>query len=760
MYADCQNDAFHRDSFELESSWSDTLSPLNEQTSTMTGEFAFLSEELDASFAMPNAETTAFPFSCTMTATPAPSVNQPFTTSDKRQSELAANSNTKLGGPDGDPSADSEISDEELDSILARQIPFDQHLDLVMTLSTLIDTAFPASEQRQDTHYNRERPASQSRAATPISASFPDLGKQADFLLLLSNFAQILHNFEICFRFLRLFVKRRRASNQTVDDILACLDRILPSVHMGMVSLSTTTKLRTMIILDFVKTLLAELCNKMQLCVSRFSALQAALYVCNTVVNYAIFCYKFRKAQALYGCQPLRRAPTKDPILGLDHFVRLAKAAGSRRYLETLQQWFREVGSTFGANWMGDFVIFTNEPQNVQALLVTKFADFELGQRRRDNSRQLLGVGIFNADGADWEHSRALVRPNFTRKQVADLAMLEKHVKILLAGLPGKGERVEMQEWFFRFTLDAGTDMLFDQSSNVLLPNAIETARRFAWAFDKGIDGISQKLQMGAFAWLVYDSKYSEACKYVQDYADRIVEAAIERRRTRNSHSEDKQEVEKETEERYTFLNALIDEGTSPREIRNHLLNTLLAARDTTACLMSGAMFELARNPSCQDKLRAEIGRLNGGLPVLEDIKDMRYLNMFLKEVLRLYPPIPLNSRFAKNDSVLPRGGGKDGMGPIFIPKGQLVVYQVYSMHRREDIWGPDAHLFRPERWEIMRPRFEYLPFNAGPRICIGQQFALTETSYVLIRLLQSFSEIKAANPGEVWTENLTITCS
>ncbi|RMD44523.1 hypothetical protein DV735_g510, partial [Chaetothyriales sp. CBS 134920] len=667
-----------------------------------------------------------------MTETPpAPIVHQPVTASGQRQLEPAANSTfdpspdpesakhrhtstlfqlatrlakhrssmstlTRMMERRKNDSGDDIISEEELDSILARQIPFDQLFDLMISLSSLIDDAFPASE-RQDTHYRI----------------------QADFLLLLSNLAQILRNFHSCFHFLALFVTRKKASNQSVDHVLACLDHIFPSVHMGMVSLRTTTRLRTMIVLDFVKTLVAELCNKMQLCASRL-----------------------------------------DPFLGLDLFMRLGKAAVSRRYLETLQQWFQDQGSTFGANMMGELMIFTNEPQNIQAMLVTKFPDFVLGQRRRDNSVPLLGVGIFNADGAAWEHGRALVRPNFTRKQVADLAMFEKHVQVMLAGLPGKGEHVEMQEWFFRFTLDVGTDVLFDKSSEILRPDGIDTARRFAWAFDKGIDGVSQKLRMGKFAWLFYDSKYTDACKYVQDYVDTIVEEAIQRRQTQNWHSKDKSEMAKDTEERYTFLNALIDEGTSPKEIRNQLLNTLIAARDTSACLMSAAMFELARNGSCQDKLRSEIGRLNGSLPVLEDMKEMRYLNTFLKEVLRLYPPIPLNSRFAQNDTVLPRGGGKDGRAPIFIPKGQLVVYQVYSMHRREDLWGPDAHLFQPERWETMRPRFEYLPFNAGPRICLGQQFALAETSYILIRLLQSFSEIRAVDPDGVWTENLTITCS
>jgi cytochrome P450 len=85
----------------------------------------------------------------------------------------------------------------------------------------------------------------------------------------------------------------------------------------------------------------------------------------------------------------------------------------------------------------------------------------------------------------------------------------------------------------------------------------------------------------------------------------------------------------------------------------------------------------------------------------------------------------------------------------------------VHSMHRRPDIYGPDAELFRPGRWgpeENLRPGWAYLPFNGGPRICVGQQFALTEAGYTIVRLLQEFPEIEDRD-GEEWMEQLSLTC-
>jgi cytochrome P450 len=284
-------------------------------------------------------------------------------------------------------------------------------------------------------------------------------------------------------------------------------------------------------------------------------------------------------------------------------------------------------------------------------------------------------------------------------------------------------------------TLDTGTEVLFSESSNLLRSDATDMAKQFAWAFNVGVDGISQRIRLGKFARLYYDPQYRKACKVVHDYTDLHVQKAIER--ARDWHARQSDGKKPDEDERYTFLNALAREGVGAKEIRDQVLNirksiltlvgvsadtvtAVVAARDTSACLMSGAFFEMANRPEIQAKLRHEIEMLQGRLPTFEDIKNMKYLNHFIKETLRLHPPIPLNARVACNDTYLPRGGGPDGSSPIFVEKGKLVVYQVYSMHRRPDIWGQNADEFNPDRWETAKPTFEYLPFNAGPRICPG----------------------------------------
>jgi cytochrome P450 len=166
-------------------------------------------------------------------------------------------------------------------------------------------------------------------------------------------------------------------------------------------------------------------------------------------------------------------------------------------------------------------------------------------------------------------------------------------------------------------------------------------------------------------------------------------------------------------------------------------------------------------------RLRSEISdQISDEPPTYQQLKDLRYLHAIINESQRLWPIVPMNSRQALEDTVLPQGGGPDGKAPILIPKGAYVAYHSYSMHRREDIYGADANIFNPSRWlenehpsAPLRPHWGYIPFSGGPRICIGQQFALTEAKYVIVRLLQTFKKLESRDP-EPWREKLTIVCS
>lgn len=165
---------------------------------------------------------------------------------------------------------------------------------------------------------------------------------------------------------------------------------------------------------------------------------------CNTAAANQLVEWKFAREN---GCGKPVVAPSL--ILGLDRLWSLFTAMKEHRSLELIRSWYQQYGNTFKTN-LGRPMIMTIEPKNVQTVLALKFKDFDLGHYRNNALRPLLGEGIFASDGAAWEHSRALVRPNFVRNQITDIEVYERHVSKLIEQIPVDGSTVDLQDLFFR----------------------------------------------------------------------------------------------------------------------------------------------------------------------------------------------------------------------------------------------------------------------------------------------------------------------
>ncbi|KAI0099146.1 cytochrome P450 52E2 [Nemania sp. FL0031] len=438
---------------------------------------------------------------------------------------------------------------------------------------------------------------------------------------------------------------------------------------------------------------------------------------------------------ASLGCRPAPRFPRD--VLGLRYLLETARALKAGTMLRMRRDTLERMGHTFLHGTFPDWTecVTSDEPENVKTVLATNFNDWALPEIRIKSFLPVLGKhSIFTVNGAEWQHSRAILRPAFVRDQISDLACVDRHVKKLLARIPTDGAVFDLQAMFSMMTTDSISDFMFGHSTD-LLGDAPQDSHTFGAYFDASMHKIAYRARLGWITLLSPDRDLDKYAGFMRAFVSRFVRDVRAERADKGARRGDA--------EKYVFLDELLKSGEPDEVICDHLLSIFTAGRDTTTSVLSYLFFELSRRPDVVATIRDEIAELGRENPTWEDLRSMKYLNWVIKEALRLNPPVASNQREAVRDTVLPRGGGLDGSEPVFIKKGMGFRYLPWIMHRRTDIFGEDAEAFRPERWDDLRVTYEYLPFNAGPRICIGQQFALTQMALIVFRLLQAFKAIE-----------------
>lgn len=301
--------------------------------------------------------------------------------------------------------------------------------------------------------------------------------------------------------------------------------------------------------------------------------------------------------------------------------------------LRTSHQRFEVHGHTWYNSSMGVTDIVTREPENIKAILATQFQEFDLGTTRWEIFYPLLGNGIFTlSQGKGWEHSRALLRPQFNRTQIInDLDSQDFHVNRFLDLLP-RNEVFDLQPFFFRLTLDTATDFLFGESVESLLEPGEDTpGGAFAEAFNTALYWLAQRMRAPRLAPLLGRKYFPKSCNTARHYVDRFLDKAFDQ--DLKAAREEKEKGEGR-QKKYVFLEALAEVTNDRKMITDQLMNILLAGRDTTAGLLSITIWLLARNKDVWVKLREGILNVIGPTekPTWEKIKDMKYLRNVLNE--------------------------------------------------------------------------------------------------------------------------------
>ncbi|KAH4013418.1 hypothetical protein HBI56_224390 [Parastagonospora nodorum] len=476
------------------------------------------------------------------------------------------------------------------------------------------------------------------------------------------------------------------------------------------------------------------------------------LLVLYTLRFAGTFLTRYRVARRL-SCREPPSPPSKDWLFGLDFvYQQIVNIQKDRRNAST-RELHEQYGHTFQSKFYGSRKIHSVEPQNVQAVMSTDFKSWGVQPLRLFAFQPLIGVGIMGTDGHVWEKSRALLKPAFARKEISDLPAFNVHVQNLLNQIPKDGSTVDLRPLFTHMALDAATEMLFGESLNML---GNPTPKNESWlrSMNYGQMTLGKRMQLPQWNIFTRDARFWSSCKTVHDFVSEKVDAVA---KDPEKYSFD----DKNVNAHYVLAHELLKETLDTKTIRNELLNVFLPAHEATGVALTNIFFNVARYPRVWEKLRKETLALPAGQDItFESLKGMKYLQAVIAESLRLNPSIGTTSRIALRDTTLPRGGGIDGTSPIYVCKGDIFSISFYSLHRRKDLFGEDAETFRPERWEEgLKPgHWAYLPFSGGPRVCIGQQMAITQAAYTIVRFLQTFGTLENRDPVWEFQEMYTLS--
>ncbi|EIW77750.1 cytochrome P450 monooxygenase CYP63 [Coniophora puteana RWD-64-598 SS2] len=479
-----------------------------------------------------------------------------------------------------------------------------------------------------------------------------------------------------------------------------------------------------------------------------------------------------REARQL-GARPIPRVVGKWPG-NIDVMLRLSKAFKDSYIYDPYLELFEEYQSTtLNTRILWTDSIISMDQEHCKYVLATGFSHFWRGTAQRERMEHFLGSGIFNRDDEAWKNHRTVARPFFARNRISDFDLIEKHAQRTLSIVSQMAESnrpCDLQDLYARFSLDAASEFLFGSNLDTLsktMPQPGEqkfnergSCTEDSWGtFVQAFEGSQQLVMMRGRAGVIwplkelFGDKMSPYAATIKEWINPLVLDALRHKKINPGSPI----AEK------NFLEHLADSTEDADVIRDQLLSMLLASRDTTACLLTYVTYFMAMHPDVTQKLRREVLSVCGqSTPTFENIKQMRYMRAVIDETLRLFPPVPLNQRQSRPTScTLPPPDPTfpaESRQPLYMPKSTTFFYSTLLMQRNKALWGPDGDKFDPERWidpqrlsKFTSNPMMFTPFSAGPRICIGQNYAYNEASYFLARLLQrfdTFSLAPDAQPG------------
>jgi cytochrome P450 len=354
-----------------------------------------------------------------------------------------------------------------------------------------------------------------------------------------------------------------------------------------------------------------------------------------------------------------------------------------------------------------------------------------------DKLRLSLGNGLLTSEDDFWLRQRRIAQPAFHRQRIAGLASVMANAASEMAtdweAIAAAGRPVDIDEQMMRLTR---TVVLRALLGGDLGPYAGTLDN--AWTvINQHIGESFWSIGLGERLPTAKNRRFHEARKTLRG----AVEYIITKRRRDQSEGADLLSLLMSARDEET------GEGMTDEQLRVEVTTFLLAGQETTSLAMTWIWYLLSQHPAAQARLEQEIdAALGGRAPGFADLANLPYARMVIDEALRLYPPAWGFSRQALSD---------DELGGFQLPRGWLAFVVPFVLHRLPALW-PDPETFDPDRFSAERsadrPKFAYIPFGAGPRQCIGNQFALMEAQVIVATLAQRYRmHLVPQQKVEVW---------
>lgn len=395
-------------------------------------------------------------------------------------------------------------------------------------------------------------------------------------------------------------------------------------------------------------------------------------------------------------------------------------------------------GPTFQCRLIRNKLIFTSDPKWIKSILQTQQKDFGRG-RAYDSLKMALGNGLLVNEGESWMKQRRLAQPAFYKKRLNDLfETMEKRGNQMVGDLSLlKGEEVAITDMFYRVTSDIVIESLFGGNAaeeNQNIQDDIEEIQAY----------LIKRIRSPLSVPLSFVNGKRKRFNQLKEQFNEWIYAFIEKRR--NQSAEDDNNL-------LAMLMQAKDEDTgehmSDEQLRDELLTIYVAGHETSTFALSWTLYLLGQHPEIYKKAKEEVRQIEDIENIgFQGVYGLKYLNQILLESMRIYPPAFVFGRKVKRDIEVDL---------TELKKDDNVIVNVYGVHNDPNIW-PNPSVFDPERFTPenikQRDKNAYIPFGGGPRMCIGNNFAIMEIVMLLAKLLYHF-DLELLNTEPVESEPL-----